>query len=185
MIKKIYRKISPKYSYYLKEIYYFFVRIYYDFLNFRRYGMKDMFNDINIETTTYCNRRCLYCPNSVFERSLKKNEKLMSENVFKKIIDELAEINFKGRISPHFYGEPLLDKRLVDLMKYTHEKLPKAKLEIYTNGDLLKIDIFDKLYKVGVRHYVITLHGNEDEKNKNQKRIDELMNYIKKNGKKY
>jgi sulfatase maturation enzyme AslB (radical SAM superfamily) len=57
-----------------------------------RYGTTDMFIDFDIETITTCNRRCSYCPNSIFERSLPKNEKLMDKELFEKIIDELAEI---------------------------------------------------------------------------------------------
>ena len=53
---------------------------------------------ITIETTTYCNRRCSYCPNSVFERSSKKNTQLMNPALFRKIIDDLAEVGFKGQL---------------------------------------------------------------------------------------
>ena len=42
---------------------------------FIKYGTADMFDDIDIETTTFCNRRCSYCPNSLFDRGLKENEK--------------------------------------------------------------------------------------------------------------
>jgi hypothetical protein len=75
---------------------------------------------LDIETTTYCNRRCSYCPNSVFERSLRKNEHLMAPALFRKIVDELADISFKGSLSPHLYGEPLTDSRLISFMDYAH-----------------------------------------------------------------
>lgn len=84
-----------------------------------RYGHWDFFSDFNIEINTSCNRRCAYCPNSVFERGLIANERLMDEAIYCKLIDELATINFRGRLSPQLYGEPLLDRRLVPLMAYT------------------------------------------------------------------
>ena len=62
------------------------------------HGTVDMFDGISIETTTYCNRRCSYCPNSTFDRGEKKNEKLMEVWLFKKIIDELRDIKYKSII---------------------------------------------------------------------------------------
>ena len=49
-----------------------------------------------IETTTHCNRRCSYCPNSVFERGSKENTQLIDTALFRKIIDDLAEMGYKG-----------------------------------------------------------------------------------------
>ena len=144
-----------------------------------KYRNSDMFNDVNIETTSFCNRRCDNCPNSIFNRSLQKNEKLLAEELFKKIIDDLKSIKFTGRISPHSFNEPLLDKRLVRLMKYAHNALPKAKLVIYTNGDFLDIIIMNDLYKAGVKSYVITLYGTHNEIEKNEKRMFDLKKYIK------
>ncbi len=125
-----------------------------------KYGDTDFFNDINIETTTVCNKKCSYCPNSIFDRGLLAYEKLMDEELYKKIIDELAEINFDGRISPESYGEPLMDKRLVSLITYTRKKLPKARLEILTNGDLLTPDLYKRLIKAGVDRFYVSQHGD-------------------------
>ena len=124
-----------------------------------RYGHWDFFSDFNIEINTSCNRRCSYCPNSVFERGLIKNEKLMDEAVYHKLIDELATLRFRGRISPQLYGEPLLDHRLVNLMSYTRRKLPKAHIVLISNGDALTIDLFHRLIASGVDKFSITQHG--------------------------
>lgn len=118
--------------------------------------------DLCIETTTYCNRKCSYCPNSVFERGLRKNEHLMAPALFRKIVDELADIGFKGRLYPHLFGEPLTDSRLISFMHYVHVRLPKARPIIFTNGDFLTPTLLDKLYAVGVRDFVITLHSTDD-----------------------
>jgi radical SAM protein with 4Fe4S-binding SPASM domain len=125
---------------------------------FIQYGHTDFFSDLNIELNTSCNRRCIYCPNVVYERGLIKNEKLMEEGVFNKIIDELAEIKFTGRISPQFFGEPLLDKRLVRFMEYARKKLPRATLVVISNGDYLTVELFNKLLEVGVNRFLLTQH---------------------------
>ncbi|MBU1121026.1 radical SAM protein, partial [Candidatus Micrarchaeota archaeon] len=106
---------------------------------FLRYKTLDMFDAVEIETNTECNRKCVNCPNFLFERE----KGLMETNLYKKIINELSETKYNGRLSPHFYNEPLLDKRLLLLMSYTRDKLPEAFICVYTNGDLLDRKLFD------------------------------------------
>ncbi|OIO79852.1 MAG: hypothetical protein COW11_02875 [Candidatus Omnitrophica bacterium CG12_big_fil_rev_8_21_14_0_65_43_15] len=176
-----YRIAFFKAALFLRGIYLCLSGVYSDFIKILKYGTTDIFNDVLIETTTHCNRRCSYCPNSVFPRGLKENEKLMPTELFKKIIGDLRGINFKGRISPHLYGEPLLDKRLPDLMEYVRRNLPQAKVVIFTNGDFLNAGILDRLYEAGVRSYYISLHENSKEA---VREISDLIKYIRKNKKK-
>ncbi|MGI6655815.1 MAG: radical SAM/SPASM domain-containing protein [Desulfobulbus sp.] len=124
-----------------------------------RYGHWDFFSDFNIEINTSCNRRCTYCPNSIFDRGALHNERLLDEAIYYKLIDELAEIRFRGRISPQLYGEPLLDKRLPRLMRYTRGKLPKVRIVLISNGDALGVDQFENLLAAGVNRFSLTQHG--------------------------
>ncbi len=172
---RVFYKINYKYTLPLRKAYLKVSVFFRDFYKILIYGTVDMFDEVVIETTTYCNRKCSYCPNSVFDRGQKNNEKLMPVKLFKKIIDDLKDINYKGRIYPHLYGEPLLDERLKELMHYAYKKLPQAEITIHTNGDFLNIDILNKLYEAGVRSYFITLHGDVTE---GAKRIKKLMRYI-------
>lgn len=123
------------------------------------YGIWDFFDSIAIETTTYCNLRCEFCPNSKYDRGLLKNRKLMDTNLFKKIINDLAKIKYRGWVLMHFYGEPLSDERLPDLVEYIKKKLPKAKIQINTNGFLLNIPLYKKLIERGVDRFFITQYG--------------------------
>lgn len=133
--------------------------------SFFKYGSADFFSCVEIETITTCNRRCWYCPNSEFGRGLYKNQKLMEADLFRKIIDELATLEFWGRISPHFYGEPLLDPRIVDFVKYIRRRLPYANVVLYSNGDFLTIDLYRRLIEGGVDAFHITQHGEKMSKN--------------------
>ena len=126
-----------------------------------RYGSADFFNDLNIEVNTSCNRRCSYCPNSVFDRGLIRNERLMDEELFAKILDDLAAIRFDGRISPHFFGEPLLHPRLPKLVRLIRERLPKAEVVIVSNGDNLCVEKYEELAEAGVTSFDITEHGRK------------------------
>lgn len=169
MINKIIRKILPSFI----ETIYFHLYIYYNkILNYKNCKISNFFNIVEIETITKCNRKCTYCPNYNYDRG----NHLMDEKLFKKIIDDLSEIKYKGRIRPHFYGESLLDKRLPYLMEYTRKKLPHSRIEIFTNGDLLTTDLFNKLINAGVNYFKITQHGELM-----SKKISELFGYIKKN----
>jgi len=169
------KKQTEAFISYLKKKRYNFLIQYGHIKSLIRYGYWDFFNAFNIEINTSCNRRCSYCPNSLFERGIIKNEKLMDINLYYKLINELAEIDFNGRISPHFYGEPLIDKRLTVLMKYTKEKLPKSKLVIISNGDALSIERFNELLDAGVDKFIITQHGESMSEN-----MKKIFDYLKK-----
>jgi len=147
----------------------FLKRIYYNLLisplwkikNLIHYsGEYDLFNSIALETTTYCNLRCKFCPNSIYERGLLKNRKLMDIKLFKKIIKELSYLNYNGSILLHFYGEPLTDKRLPELVKYIKTKIPEAKIKINTNGFLLTPKLYKQLLNKGVDSFFITQYGD-------------------------
>lgn len=124
--------------------------------NKKRYGLWDVFGAVGIETTTHCNLRCSFCPNSKYDRGLKKNEKRMDEELFKKIIDELSEIDYCGIIRPFFYGDPLTDERMPELVRYIKKKLPKAKVYLNTNGVALSIPLYKKLYDAGIDYLMIS-----------------------------
>lgn len=119
-----------------------------------------LFKSVELETTSVCNRKCSYCPNSLITRP----SGYMEEKLFYKIIDELAVIGFSGRFSPHFYGEPLLDKRVVDFITYTKKKLPNVFIKLFTNGDLLSYELFIKLLDAGVDIFRISQHGTKPSK---------------------
>ena len=45
---------------------------------------KQMFEELEFETITYCNRKCAYCPNVDYERVVERGN-LMSEQTFQSI----------------------------------------------------------------------------------------------------
>lgn len=84
----------------------------------------------------------------------------MTEELFKKIVDDIAAFPFeyKGRVSPHFYGDPLVDARMPQLMAYVREKLPKCKIIIHTNGLKLTRELYRALVNAGIDGLLITRH---------------------------
>lgn len=179
MIRAIHRKISkhPWLNFYhdtfLGNLYLKTWWFYHDILNLINYGTPDFPTDFNIELNTSCTRRCPFCPNSKYDRGLKKNEKLMDDNLFKKIIDELVFYNFKGRIGLHFYGEPLLHPYLEEEIRYIKSRLPYCRVNINTNGDLLTIEKYNKLVDAGIDKITVGQYDEEP-----LKHILELFEYL-------
>ena len=110
-------------------------------MDYSKYNEQTLFDTVDIETTTECNRKCWFCPVSKYPRG--KN--LMDEKLFKKIIDQLAELNCTKIFTPTLYGEPLLDCRIVELLGYVKDKLKNVTIELYTNGDFLTYELKQKL----------------------------------------
>jgi sulfatase maturation enzyme AslB (radical SAM superfamily) len=67
------------------------------------------FTMVEIEINSRCNRACPYCPNVITPRNASK---FIFEHSFTQVFDRLAEAGFIGRLSYHFYGEPLLHPKL-------------------------------------------------------------------------
>lgn len=83
----------------------------------------------------------------------------MTEDLFTKILDQLAEINFAGTIMYHFYNEPTKDPRLEHFVKQTSLRLPNAIPRLFTNGDYLDDELIDRLFLAGMNDIHITDHN--------------------------
>ena len=97
-----------------------------------------LFEHIEIETINRCNGLCEFCPVSV--QNEKRIYKEMEWSLFTKIIDELAEMNYQGRLALFSNNEPFLDKTIIEKHKYAREKVQNARIHLYTNGVLLSIE---------------------------------------------
>ena len=83
----------------------------------------------------------------------------MEMDLFKKIVKQLQDMNFKGSIMYHFYIEPLLDERLPEFISYVSENLPQCMSRVFTSGDFLTPQLADSLFDAGLFDMVITDHN--------------------------
>lgn len=106
----------------------------------RLYRSQDLFDHVEIETINRCNGNCSFCPVSKQNdtRSLAK----MSQTLFETIIDQLADLNYIGRLALFSNNEPFLDETIIDKHAYARKKLPNARMHLFTNGTLLTMDKF-------------------------------------------
>lgn len=119
--------------------------------------MADMFSAVELEVGSRCNRRCSYCPVATNPRPAVPVK--MPERVFQRVVDQLVQVRFSGRLSYHFYNEPLLRKDLDRLVSVVHERLPNVLQVLYTNGDLLDDDRYERLRTAGIDYFIVTLHS--------------------------
>ena len=118
------------------------------------YGRTDIFIALDLEINSRCNLKCSYCPISTESRG----DEFMEEALFLKIMEDLSSFPYAGRISPHFYGEPTIDTRLVHLMRLARKMVPKAELIIHTNGTHLDRALYRDLLSAGVTGFLVTRH---------------------------
>ena len=118
--------------------------------------MNSAISRVEIEVNSGCNRRCSYCPNA----TVKQKNIPMPVELFHRIIDQLSDLSFCGRISYHFYNEPLLRSDLEDLVTYAKVNLRHAKQILYTNGQYLDSRRYQTLLVSGIYHFVVTKHGS-------------------------
>lgn len=114
-----------------------------------------LFSYIEIETFSKCNNDCAFCP--VNRNADPREHKKMEEDLFHKIIDELADINYTGKLGLYSNNEPFLDTRIEEFAKYARAKLPGAYIFIYTNGTVLTkerfLNIIDSLDYLMIDNY--------------------------------
>ncbi len=129
---------------------------------------------INLETSSFCNRSCIYCPDSKFPRNFKEQ---LSNEIVIKILEELSTIKYSGDFSLNLYNEPLADyenlKLIITLIK---KKLPHSTIGFNTNGDLLDLQKISELESIGVNRIKITIHPPA---NKNYDLIRETKRFNK------
>jgi len=133
------------------------------------------FNYVEIETINRCNNTCTFCPvnRDVDTRPFK----LMDEQLFISIINQLREIGYSGKIGLFSNNEPLLDNRIFEFARITRETLPSVHLFILTNGLLLTIEKLELLMK----HIDKLIIDNYDDNLNLTKPAQEIYNYCLKN----
>ena len=126
----------------------------------RKYLFRQFVAVVNFETSTYCNRKCLYCPVSVQGA---RQQRLMADDVFEKTIHELQNIEYRGIISISLYNEPLADKSILRRIEGVRKALPWCYIRMNSNGDYMNREYLDQIIEAGGKEILITLHMNQGE----------------------
>lgn len=128
-----------------------------------------------IEPTNICNLKCPLCPTG--NGSLARKKGVMSFEDYKKIIDKLGDTAFS--VTLWNYGEPSLNPRFFDMIKYAKSK--GLKVITSTNGNAFKKDI-EQFIDSGLDELVLAVDGVKKEtyeKYRINGNFEEFVNGIK------
>ena len=114
---------------------------------------------VAVETTNYCNAKCVFCPNAL----LKRGRHHMTDTLFESIIEQCREFRL-GAIEPFLQGEPFSDPKIMPRLEMIHRRLPETKLRLYTNGYALTPARTDALMGFGVDHLYVSLNTTDPER---------------------
>lgn len=111
---------------------------------------------VAVETTSYCNARCVFCPND----TLKRGKRHMTDDLFASVIEQCREFPLPA-IEPFIQGEPFMDPKILSRLEMIHKRLPNTKLRLYSNGNALLPDRADAISEFNIDHLYISLNTTD------------------------
>ena len=111
---------------------------------------------VEISESGTCNRFCSFCPRS--DPNFIDIKDFISFEMIEKLASQLAEVNYQGLVLFSGFVEPLLDKNIFSHIQKLRNYLPKARIEIVSNGDPLTIKVLNKLEDSGVDRVLLSLY---------------------------
>ena len=112
-----------------------------------------------------------WCPRSQDTRPLT----FLRSDIVRKVIQFFKRYDFFGRIYFSGYNEPLIDPRLVDLVRYAKKHLPKCDIDMFTNGVACDEHLLLDVLEAGVNRIIISIY-NESER----ERLGKIATKVKK-----
>ena len=111
---------------------------------------------IVIETTSYCNLKCVHCSH----REMIRPQEHMERPLYNKIVEEIGREHPECEIWPTFYGESfILGDELWDRLDYA-DKVGCKNLVLNSNGTLLgRDDNIAKVLKSPLKRFILSLDG--------------------------
>ncbi len=103
---------------------------------------------VEIEIFSFCNRTCAFCGNSKINR--RGANVFMDGKLYSKILDDLSEISYDGIIWYSRYNEPTSDRVFLERLREARVKLPRARLQTFTNGDYLTAEYIFEIRDAGL-----------------------------------
>jgi len=112
---------------------------------------------VQIESTNLCNAKCVFCPRDEMHR----RQGVMEFGLYKKIVDDCAALGIT-HIRVHNYGEPFLDRQLVEKVRYAKSRgIPQVGM--ISNGSLITEDLARGMIDAGLDAINISLDASGKE----------------------
>lgn len=115
---------------------------------------------LQIEPANLCNAACVFCPYP----AMKRPKGTMSMDLFRKLMDEAATLPLIERITFTGLGETLLDRYLIERIRYARQRMPDMPIDIFSNGTFLTTEKIDALIEAGLSILYVSLNAVTAEK---------------------
>jgi radical SAM family protein/iron-sulfur cluster protein len=99
---------------------------------------------VQIESTNLCNAKCVFCPRDEMHR----RQGVMTFELFCKIVDECVELGIT-HVRVHNYGEPFMDRRLTEKVRYAKQKGIRE-VGMISNGSLITENVAREVIEAGL-----------------------------------
>jgi radical SAM protein with 4Fe4S-binding SPASM domain len=125
-------------------------------------GGAPFFSHIEFSLCGLCNRQCVFCPR-VDPEVYPNVAEFLSLEVYRKLLQELREVEYTGGLSYSGFSEPFYHKRLVEFVASSREILPECRVEIVTNGDFVKPQKLRALFAAGLNTLLISMYDGPEQ----------------------
>jgi len=124
---------------------------------------------VEISESGTCNRKCSFCPRSAPD--FKDIKEFVSEDLIVKLSQQLATYNYSGIFLFSGFVEPMIDKNIFNLVSIVRKNLPKARIEMVTNGDALDQSRVKKLFSSGLSTLLVSIYDGKKEADEMEKML--------------
>jgi radical SAM protein with 4Fe4S-binding SPASM domain len=115
---------------------------------------------IFMEPTSFCNFKCVFCPNSTVKS---ENKSFMPMEIFEKILHDLGEFPERPRVFKFCgNGEPLLNKHTPDMIRRIKETGSADRVILVSNGALLNRELNRKIVDAGLDQLNISVEALDE-----------------------
>ena len=125
---------------------------------------------IFVDPADTCNFKCKFCPTGdreLMKKTPGRNFGIMDFELYKKIIDDICEFEEPIKVLRLYKdGEPLLNPRFADMVKYAKDKGCALKVDTTTNASLLTKKKSAEIISAGLDRINISIEGISSEQYK-------------------
>lgn len=116
---------------------------------------------VEVSESGTCNRKCVFCPRS--SPGFPDVKDFIKPELISKLASELSELNYTGIFLFSGFVEPMLDKKIFNHIKIVRNHLPRARIEMVTNGDALNLVRLRRLFDSGLSTILISVYDSAED----------------------
>ena len=125
--------------------------------------------EIQLETTSFCNAKCSFCPNS----TLKRPKNFMTDEIFNLVIKRLKDEKLPiERFILHLNGEPLTDKKIAKRIQILKLEFPQSEVRFTTNLCLATSENLTDIINAGIDEITVSMNSIDPQEYKNIMDLD-------------